>query len=74
MADTIAQMSKKEFQKFFEEIIENKLYELLGDPDEGLKIRKKINERLLRQREAVKKGKRGNSFETVVRQFQQEQM
>lgn len=72
MSDTIAQMSTKEFQKFLEGIIEKKLYELLGDPDEGLEIRKKIKNRLLQQREAIKNGERGESFETVVRQLQQE--
>ncbi len=52
-----------------ETIIEEKLLELLGDPDEGLPIRETIRERLLRQKEAVAKGERGEPFEEVIRRL-----
>lgn len=42
---------------------------LFGDPDEGLPIRKTIRERLLRQKEAVAKGERGEPFEEVIRRL-----
>ena len=69
MSTTIAQMTKEEFKKMLEDIIEQKLLELLGDPDEGLQIRKSVRERLLRQRQAVEEGERGEPFEDVVRQL-----
>jgi hypothetical protein len=43
------------------------LAELLGDPDEGLPIRKQVHDRLLRQKQAVAAGERGQPFRDVVR-------
>lgn len=67
--DTVAQMTKKELREMMETIIEEKLLELLGDPDEGLLIRKTIRDRLLRQKEAVANGERGESLEDVIRRL-----
>jgi hypothetical protein len=36
MAATVAQMTKRELREMMETLIEQKLIELLGDPDEGL--------------------------------------
>ena len=67
--DTVAQMTKDELREMIETIIEEKLLELLGDPDEGLPIRKTIRERLLRQKEAVARGERGEPFEEVIQRL-----
>ncbi len=69
MATTVAQMTKGELREMIETIIEEKLLELLGNPDEGLPIRKLVHDRLLRQKEAVAVGERGESFEDVVRRL-----
>ncbi len=69
MSVTVAQMSKDEFKEMLETTVEQKLLELLGDPDEGLEIRKSVRERLLRQKKAVAAGERGEPFEDVVRQL-----
>jgi len=66
---TVAQMTKDELREMIESIIEQKLLELLGDPDEGLPIRETIRDRLLRQKEAVARGERGEPFEDVVRRL-----
>lgn len=66
---TVTQMTKEELREMIETIIEDKLLELLGDPDEGLPIRKTVRDRLLRQREAVAKGERGEPFEEVTRRL-----
>ena len=63
---TVAQMTKDELREMIETIIEQKLLELVGDPDEGLPLRESIRNRLLRQKEAVESGERGESFEEVV--------
>lgn len=63
---TVAEMSKDELREMIEALIEQKLLEILGDPDEGLEIRKPVRERLLRQKEAVAAGDRGQPFEEVV--------
>ena len=52
-----------------ETVIEEKLLELLGDPDEGLPIQKTVRDRLLRQREEVASGERGEPFEEVTRRL-----
>ncbi len=69
MAATVAQMTKRELREMMETLIEQKLIELLGDPDEGLEIRKSVRDRLLRQRKAVAAGERGKPFEDVVLQL-----
>jgi len=65
---TVAEMSEDELREMIESLIEQKLLEILGDPDEGLEIRKPVRERLLRQKEAVAAGDRGQPFEEVVQQ------
>ena len=66
MTSTVAQMTKEEFKEMIEASIEQKLLEILGDPDEGLEIRQSVHDRLLRQRKAVAAGERGRPFEDVV--------
>ncbi len=69
--DTIAQMTQEEFREMLETVVEStverKLLEILGDPDEGLEIRSKVQERLLRQRQDVLTGQQGRRLEDVVR-------
>jgi hypothetical protein len=69
MADTVAQMTKEELIAIIETSIEQKLLEILGDPDEGLEIKKSVRDRLLHQRKAVAAGERGEPFEDVVRRL-----
>ena len=69
MATKVAQMTKDELRAMIETTVEQKLVELLGDPDEGLPLRQRIRDRLLRQREAVAAGERGEPFEDVVRRL-----
>lgn len=66
---TVAQMTKDELRDMIETTVEQKLLELLGDPDEGLPIRKSVHERLLRQKRAVTEGERGEASEHVVRRL-----
>ena len=66
MSVTVAQMSREELKEIIALTVEQKLLELLGDPDEGLEIRKSVRERLLRQKKAVAAGERGEPFEDVV--------
>jgi hypothetical protein len=51
MAITVAQMTKEELKELIEVTIEQKLLEILGDPDKGLEIREAVRDRLLRQKE-----------------------
>jgi len=69
MATTVAQMTKDELIEVIDTVVEQKLLELLGDPEKGLPIRKSVRDRLLRQKQAVSKGERGEPFADVVRRF-----
>lgn len=69
MAATIAPMTKDELREVIESVVEQKLLEMLGDPDEGLPIRKSVRERLLRQKQAVAAGERGEPLVDVVRRL-----
>ena len=69
MASKVAQMTKNELQEMIETTVEQKLLELLGDPDEGLHLKKLLRDRLLRQKQAVAVGERGRSFKDVVRRL-----
>jgi len=64
---TVAQMTKKELEEMIGAVVERKLLELLGDPDEGLPVRESLRKRPVRQRQAVAKGRRGRSLGRVAR-------
>jgi hypothetical protein len=66
MATTVAQMTTDELKELIATIIEQKLVELFGDPDDGLVMTKTLRNRLLRQKKAVTKGERGELFENVA--------
>ena len=49
--------------------VEQKLLELLGDPDQGFVLKKTVKDRLLRQRKAVASGQRGESLAVIVKRL-----
>ncbi len=71
--DTVAQMTRTELKEMLEAVVEatveQKLLEILGDPDGGLELRKTVQERLLRQQKAVAAGQYGRPFEDVVEEL-----
>lgn len=69
MAATVARMTKHELKETIESTVEQKLLELLGDPDQGLVLKKVVKERLLRQRKTVASGQRGESVATIVKRL-----
>lgn len=66
MAIKVAEMTQGELIEIIETTVEEKLVELLGDPDAGFPIKKSVRNRLLRQKKAVKSGKRGIPLDEVV--------
>jgi hypothetical protein len=46
MAATVVEMTQNEFREMIESVVEEKLIELLGDPDEGLKLKRSVHSRL----------------------------
>ena len=69
MARVVAEMTADELKRLVGLAVEEKLIELLGDPDEGLVLRESLRKRLLRQKRAVAKGERGELLEDVVRRL-----
>ena len=69
MAKIVAEMTADELKQLVGLAVEQKLIELLGDPDEGLVLRESVRKRLLRQKRAVAKGERGALLEDVVRRL-----
>jgi len=65
MPGTIAHMSKQEFAQMLSTVVEQKLVELFGDPDDGLVLKETLRRRLIRQTKAVSKGERGDDFLSV---------
>jgi len=67
MGKILIEIEKEELKTLIENAIEEKLIELFGDPDEGLKIKDTFRKRLLKQREKVIAGERGLSLEKVTK-------
>jgi len=69
MAATVARMTKHELKEIIESTVEQKLLELLGDPDQSLVLKKTVKDRLLRQRKSVASGQRGESLALIVKRL-----
>ena len=69
MPSTIAQMTKKEFAQMLSAVVEQKLVELFGDPDDGLVMKSTLRNRLSRQKKAVANGERGEEFAVVLKRL-----
>jgi len=53
---SLSDLTTEKLRELIAEVVEEKLLELLGDPDAGLDIRDDVRERLLRSRAAVEQG------------------
>jgi len=69
MSSTVAQMSKKELTQVISNVVEQKLVELFGDPDDGLSMKENLRKRLLRQKKAVAMGDRGTDLASIRKQL-----
>ena len=62
-------MTTDELRQMIGAVVEQKLVELLGDPDAGRQLKKAMRDRLLRQKAAVASGERGHALEDVVQRL-----
>lgn len=69
MGKNVAQMTEQELRDIVGDAVEEKLLELLADPDEGLEIRPELRSRLLDQQRQVSAGERGRSFDEVAEEL-----
>ncbi len=66
MAANVGQLSTDELREIIGSVVEEKLKEILGDPDDGLEIRADVRDRLLQEKKLVAKGERGEELEEAA--------
>ena len=66
MNDSISNMTRDDLRDLLESVVEQKLVEILGDPDEHSTLRDEVRDRLVQQQQAVANGERGRSCDEVV--------
>ncbi|MDI6803687.1 MAG: hypothetical protein QME58_07555 [Bacteroidota bacterium] len=67
--DTLMKITKEELSQLISSAIEQKLLEILGDPEETLSLQDNLKKRLIRQKLLVAKGKRGKKLGDVEKQL-----
>ena len=67
MSRTVAKMSEQELRTLVGEVVEEKLAELVHDPDEGLEFTSEFQARLEREMGQVRRGQRGLPLAEVPR-------
>jgi len=55
----LSRMTAEDLRQIVEEAVERKLYEIVQDPDTGLKLRPEIRKRLSSTLKSERKGKKG---------------
>jgi len=63
----IKELTVEEFKDLVQDAIEEKLEELIGDPDTGLEVREEIKERLRNSLAARQRGEKGIPIDEVAR-------
>ncbi len=69
MRTRMIELTVDELKQIIGEAVEQKLSEILGDPDEGLELREEITARLQRSLEAERHGIRGIPVQEVAAQL-----
>jgi hypothetical protein len=72
MDELVSQMTKAELRLMVEDVIDQKLVEFFGDPDEGMELRESVKRRLIRQRQIVADGEHGRELQDVIRELELE--
>ncbi|MBL7062738.1 MAG: hypothetical protein ISS49_00835 [Anaerolineae bacterium] len=65
----VAELTVNELERIIQEAVEQKLSEMLGDPDEGLELREEIRDRLRRSLDAERRGAKGIPAQEVAAQL-----
>ena len=62
----IKELSVEQLKALIQEAVEEKLQEILGDPDQGLDVKEEVKKRLKDSLTAVERGEKGVPIEQVV--------
>jgi hypothetical protein len=65
----VKELTVEEFKKLVQDTIEEKLQELIGDPDAGLELREEVKKRLRNSLAARRRGEKGIPIEEVARRL-----
>jgi hypothetical protein len=69
MAAPECRSTREELRELVGMLVEEKLRELMGDPDEDQQIQETVRLRLLKQKGAVATGERGRTLDDVLHQL-----
>jgi len=72
MSTKVAELTVDEFKTLIEEVVEKKLAEMMGDPDEGLELRPEFEQRLRRSLAYVAAGGKTLSLEELTARIEAE--
>lgn len=63
----VKELTVEQLRTLIQEAIEEKLEEVIGDPDHGLELREEIKEKLRRSLAAMQAGEKGIPIDQVAR-------
>ena len=66
---TVSRITAEELKKIIEDAVERKLYEVVTDPDKGLKLRPAVRKRLRKSLNPQRKGEKGIPARQVARKL-----
>ena len=69
MTANVGQLTTDELREIIGAVVEEKLKEILGDPDDGLELSLEVRERLQQQKETVERGERGEDLKEVAKRL-----
>jgi hypothetical protein len=64
----IRDLTTEQLKVLIQETVEEKLREMLGDPDQGLELREEVKQRLRESLDAAERGEEGIPVEQVARE------
>lgn len=64
----VKELSTEQLKALIQEAVEEKLQEVLGDPDQGLGLKEKVKERLKHSLAAMERGDEGIPVEQVAKE------
>jgi len=62
----VKDLSAEQLKSLVQEAVEEKIEEMLGDPDIGLELREEVKERLLSSLKAAQSGQKGIAIDRVA--------
>ena len=65
----VKELSVEQLKALIQETVEEKLQEILGDPDQGLEVKEEVKEKINHSLTAMKHGEKGIPVEQVAKEL-----